>query len=72
MCGYVDHKITQAGMVCISCRLCPPTGYSGVKRHILPDTGPLRKDAYFQVWEALYRWRAKKDSQSYDFKIENK
>jgi len=26
----------------------------------------LRKDAYFQVWEALYRWRAKKDSQRND------
>ncbi len=35
--------------------------YPSVKKHIIPDNDPLRKDAYYQVWESLYRWRSKKD-----------
>lgn len=37
--------------------------YPSVKKHIIPDNDPLRKDAYYQVWESLYRWRSKKDRQ---------
>lgn len=37
--------------------------YPSVRDHLLPDRDPLRRDAYYQVWEALYRWRAKKESE---------
>ena len=36
--------------------------YPSVRDHLLPDRDPLRRDAYYQVWEALYRWRAKRES----------
>jgi hypothetical protein len=37
--------------------------YPSVKENIIPDNDPLRKDAYYQVWETLFRWRSKKDLQ---------
>ena len=37
--------------------------YPSVKKNIIPDNDPLRKDAYYQVWETLFRWRSKKDLQ---------
>ncbi len=40
--------------------------YPSVKKSIIPDNDPLRKDAYYQVWETLFRWRSKKDSQRQD------
>ena len=36
--------------------------YPSVKKNIIPDNDPLRKDAYYQVWETLFRWRSKKES----------
>ena len=36
--------------------------YPSVRDHLLPDRDPLRRDAYYQVWEALYRWRSRKAS----------
>jgi hypothetical protein len=38
--------------------------YPSVKKNIIPDNDPLRKDAYYQVWESLFRWRSKKDLQN--------
>ena len=32
--------------------------YENVKEHIVPAGDNLRKDAYFQVWTALYRWQS--------------
>lgn len=40
--------------------------YPSVRDHLLPDGDSLRRDAYYQIWEALYRWRAKKTSGSPD------
>ena len=40
--------------------------YPSVKNDIIADKDPLRKDAYYQVWEALFRWRSKKDSRDRD------
>ena len=40
--------------------------YPSVKKNIIPDNDPLRKDAYYQLWETLYRWRSKKDLQETD------
>ena len=37
--------------------------YPSVKKNIIPDNDPLRKDAYYQVWETLFRWRSKKELQ---------
>ena len=37
--------------------------YPSVKKAIIPDNDPLRKDAYYQVWETLFRWRSKKEQQ---------
>ena len=35
--------------------------YSSVKKNILPDMDAIRKDAYYQVWEAIIRWRSRMD-----------
>ena len=40
--------------------------YPSVKKNIIPDNDPLRKDAYYQVWEALFRWQSKKDFKDRD------
>ncbi len=32
--------------------------YPIVKDNIIPDRNDLRKDAYYQVWTALYRWQS--------------
>ena len=37
--------------------------YPSVKKNIIPDNDALRKDAYYQVWETLFRWRSKKERQ---------
>jgi hypothetical protein len=36
--------------------------YPSVKETIVPVEDHLRRDAYFQIWEALYRWRSKTDA----------
>jgi len=36
--------------------------YPSVKETIVPVEDHLRRDAYFQIWEALYRWRSKIDA----------
>jgi hypothetical protein len=33
--------------------------YPSVKEAIVPVEDRLRQDAYYQIWEALYRWRSK-------------
>lgn len=33
--------------------------YKDVKKHLIPDGNPMRQDAYYEVWEALYRWQSK-------------
>lgn len=38
--------------------------YMSVKEAIVPDRDPLRQEAYFQIWEALYRWRSRKDARA--------
>ena len=40
--------------------------YPSVKKSTIPDNDPLRKDAYYQVWETLFRWRSKKEQQERD------
>ena len=32
--------------------------YANVKGHIVPADEPLRERAYYEVWEALYRWQS--------------
>lgn len=32
--------------------------YADVKENIIPAGDNLRKDAYYQVWTALYRWQS--------------
>jgi hypothetical protein len=32
--------------------------YSNVKGNIIPADDDMRKDAYYQVWTALYRWQS--------------
>jgi len=36
--------------------------YSSVKKNVIPANDDLRRDAYYQVWEAIYRWREKMDA----------
>jgi hypothetical protein len=36
--------------------------YPSVKKNVVPADDALRRDAYYQVWEALYRWREKIDA----------
>jgi hypothetical protein len=36
--------------------------YSRVKDHIDPGDDPDRTDAYYRVYETLYRWRSKMDA----------
>lgn len=36
--------------------------YLSVKEAIVPARDELRQEAYFQIWEALYRWRSRKDA----------
>jgi hypothetical protein len=33
--------------------------YANVKDNIIPAGDDLRKDAYYHVWTALYRWQSK-------------
>lgn len=40
--------------------------YPEVKNHILPDGDQLRKDAYYQIWQTIYRWRTKMDTETKD------
>ncbi|MDZ7579039.1 MAG: hypothetical protein U5R30_00015 [Deltaproteobacteria bacterium] len=36
--------------------------YPSVKEAIVSVDDRLRQEAYYQIWEALYRWRSKTDS----------
>jgi hypothetical protein len=36
--------------------------YPSVKEAIVPASDRLRKDAYYKIWEALYRWRSQSDT----------
>ena len=36
--------------------------YPNVKDNIIPEGDHQRKEAYYQVWEALYRWQSLNES----------
>lgn len=36
--------------------------YSSVKKSVVPMADLFRRDAYYEIWEALYRWREKIDA----------
>ena len=40
--------------------------YTSVKKNVVSASDELRRDAYYQVWEALYRWREKMDAHEKD------
>ena len=40
--------------------------YPEVKNHILPDGDQLRQDAYYQIWQTIYRWRTKMNTETKD------
>ena len=40
--------------------------YPSVKKNVIPADDELRKDIYYQVWEAHYRWREKMDAHEKD------
>jgi hypothetical protein len=33
--------------------------YKDVKKQLIPDGSAMRQNAYYEVWEALYRWQSK-------------
>ena len=37
--------------------------YANVKESIVPPDDPLRKEAYYQLWEDLYRWQSNIESE---------
>ena len=35
--------------------------YPSVKKNVVPLEDKLRRDAYYEIWESLYRWRQRMD-----------
>ncbi len=36
--------------------------YPSVKKTVVSEGDDLRRDAYYQIWEAIFRWREKMDA----------